>query len=40
VAGHGKLGQTKPEAARLAVADALDEQGRSAIALLTRKPPQ
>ena len=38
--GTLKLGQTKPEAARLAVADALDEHGRSAIALLTRKPPQ
>lgn len=37
--GTLKLGQHKEEAARLAVADALDAQGRRAMAHWTRNPP-
>jgi transcriptional regulator len=36
--GTRKLAQTKPEAARLAAADALESQGRCAIAQLMRNP--
>ena len=36
--GTRKLGQNKPEPARLAAADALEEQGRRAIAHWMRNP--
>jgi transcriptional regulator len=35
-----KLSQNKPQAARLATADALEAQGRKAVAHLMRNPPQ
>jgi transcriptional regulator len=37
--GTAKLGQDKPEAARIGVADALDATGTPGIAALMRKPP-
>jgi len=40
VAGTWKLGQNKPEAARLAAAEALDGQGATDLAALMRVPPE
>jgi transcriptional regulator len=37
--GTAKLGQDKPEAARMGVADALDATGARGIAAMMRTPP-